>query len=117
MGPEAGLPASAGGSLCSPAVPATSEFKDSLVFGEGGQGQRVCFSFSSLPRVFLTPGSHPLGHVPLCLLPSSSEVLRDSHYFAIFFSSREGALLLLLFLDEVNVQWQKSYCELRHASK
>ena len=108
MGPEAGLPASAGGSLCSPAVPATSEFKDSLLFGEGGLGQRVWFLFSSLPRVFLTPGSHPLGHVLLCPLPSSwgtrSQVLRGSHYFAVFLSSQEGALLLLLFLDEVNMQ-------------
>lgn len=72
-----------------------------------GRGRESVFYF--LPsHVFLTPGSHPLGHVLLCPLPSSwgtgSQVLRDSHYFAVFFSSQEGALLLLLFLDEVNMQ-------------
>lgn len=52
-------------------LPAPSEFKASLVFGEGGQEQSVCFLFSFLPHVLLTPGSRPLGHLYPCLLPSS----------------------------------------------
>lgn len=81
-------------------------------------GSSLFLSF--LPHVFLTPGSCPLGHLHPCLLPSSwgseSLVLKDSHHFAIFFSSQKRTLLLLLFLDEANMQWQ-SYCEFGNAFK
>lgn len=103
VGLQAGLPACAGGALCHGPPCALPEFKDSLVFGEGGQEESVSVSF--LPCVFLAPGSRALGHLHPCLVPSFPGALGGrifgTHPLAVVSLPRVAVVLLLFLMRQL----------------
>lgn len=90
---------------------APPEFKDSLVFDEGGQEESVSVSFFPPTCVFGSwlPGPGGTAPLPSALCPrgSGSQGIWDSHSFAIF-SLPRVAVVLLWLLEEASRQGQKA---------